>query len=213
MTATPAVAARNKGPKAAAQAEKIAESNDAPASLKLPSDLRSYHDELLKAHATPYPAVWDDEVTYVEAKQPAAIGKVLTRVLHHGLVNAKIAYVFRKSIKHGDTPRGAQASKVGGKLHYFSELDLLVEVNHDIWRKLTPERRVALIDHELTHFTRGDSSYETVEHDIEEFGVIVRRWGFWTTDLQRFSSDMDKAKQLDIFATPIAAAAKPTDVQ
>lgn len=187
--------------------------DNAPKTLRLPVELRGVHDELLKAHVTPFPAVWDDGVTYVEAKQPAAIAKVLIRVLHHGLTNAKIAYVFRKSIKHGDGSLLGKASKIGGKLNYFSGLDLLVEINHDRWQNLSPERRIALIDHELTHFTRGDTSYELVQHDIEEFGVIVRRWGLWTQDVERFASSVERARQLDIFSAPVAAAAAPTSVQ
>jgi hypothetical protein len=188
-----------------------------PKTLRLPDALRSYHDALLKAHNTlAYPAAWDDDQTYVKAEQPAAICKVLIKALHPELVNANIAYVFRKKLSRNDRPRLAQASKVGGKLNYFTNLELLVEVNHETWLTLTPERRIALLDHELTHFSQAANesgfSYEMVEHDLEEFGSIVRRWGFWSTDVERFASSIEKARQLDIFSGPIEKAAAATTV-
>jgi hypothetical protein len=223
MTATPTPAAdRSKSGLRKESGKRldatIAKANElaAPKSLRLPDALRSYHDELLKACATPFPPVWDDDATYVKAEQPAAIAKVLTRALHIELQNAQLAVVFRKAIKTHDKSIGAKASKIGGKLNYFTELDLLIEVNHEVWQNMTAERRIALIDHELTHFARAESgtggSYEMVEHDIEEFGSIVRRWGFWSTDVERFASSIEKARQLDIFSAPIEKASTPSTV-
>ena len=214
MTATPAEVPNGKGkgksPSAKpAAAPTAAPTNEPPKSLKLPRDLRGVHDELLRALITPVPAVWDDAVTYVDAKQPAAVAKVLVKALHPELVNAKIAYLFRKSIKSGDRALLGKSSKIGGKTQFFTELDLSIEINWDKWQNLTSERRIAMMDHQLTHFTRGESSYEMVGPDIEEFGSIVRRWGLWTSDIQRFASSVKTGEQLDIFAAPIADASAP----
>jgi hypothetical protein len=215
MTATPATIPTTKGPKSAKRPAKIAETapvaQPAPTQLKLPDGLRSYHDELVKALATPVPAVWDDAVTYSKADQPKAVAKILIRALHSGdCLNAKLEVVFRKRLSDHGKQVGAKASTVGGKLNYFTDIDLLIEVNHEVWLRLTPERRIALIDHELCHFTRhedeGRARFALLPHDVEEFGVILRRWGLWEPGLERFASSVEKARQLDIFAAPIAAA-------
>jgi hypothetical protein len=177
-----------------------------PKTLKLPDALRSHHDALVKALATPIFFEWDDEgLAYVKADQPAAIGRVLISAIHYELANAKIGYVFRKKMADHDRKRMAQASRVGGKLNYFSNLDLLIEVNHEEWVMLSDERRIALIDHELCHFSLnidddGKKSYALLSHDVEEFAAIVRRWGLWKVDLERFGRAVESSRQLDIFA-------------
>jgi hypothetical protein len=180
--------------------------------LKLPDLLRSHHDALVKALAKPIPMEWDEEATYIKAEQPAAIGAVLVRALHEELVNADVAFLFRKKLTDHDRTRLAQASRVSGKLNYFTQLDCLVEVNWEQWVNLSDERRIALIDHELCHFSRevsdeGETKYVLLSHDVEEFSAIVRRWGLWKVDLERFGKAVEKARQLDIF-TAIDPATK-----
>jgi hypothetical protein len=173
--------------------------------LKLPDLLRSYHDELVSACARPLLVEWDDLVTYAKCPQAAAIGAVLVSVLHTDLVNANIGYLFREKLSDRDRTRLAQASRVSGKLAFYSDLDLMIEVNWEAWRFLSDERRIALIDHELCHFAEhiddeGECSYKLVSHDVEEFSSIVRRWGLWKLDLERFGKAVENARQLDIFA-------------
>lgn len=45
---------------------------------------------------------------------------------------------------------------------------------------------------EATEVEQGD--LQLLPHDIEEFGVIVHRWGLWRSDVQDFS----KAVQLHL---------------
>ncbi len=185
--------------------------------LKLPDALRSHHDALVKALATPIFWEWPEETTYVDADQPEAIGAVLVRAIHDELANAKIGYLFRKKMQEHDRTKLAQASRVGGKLNHFTNLDCLIEVNHEKWVLLTDERRIALIDHELSHFALniaddGAKSYVMVSHDVEEFSSIVNRWGFWTSDIERFGRAVERARQLDIFKaidpSPVGEQAK-----
>jgi len=98
----------------------------------------------------------------------------------------------------------AQASKVTGKLHHYSRLDFLIEVNWTKWASLSPARRLALIDHELTHCSReetddGETKYVLLPHDIEEFHSIVRRWGAWRPQLADFANAMGEGQQLGLF--------------
>ena len=94
---------------------------------------------------------------------------------------------------------------MGGKLEYFSELQLLVEVNWEAWFLLTPAQKVALIDHELCHFGReedektGEVTYVTLPHDVEEFAAVVQRWGIWKHDLERFARAVTDAPQGELF--------------
>jgi hypothetical protein len=187
--------------------------------LRLPDLLRSYHDQLVKALTKPVPfGDWDETQTYVDADQPAAIAAVLIRALHDDIRNAELRCVYRKKLADRDRVRLAQASRVGGKLQFFAQFDLLIEVNWEEWVYLTDERKIALIDHELCHFSleiddEGKQKYVMLSHDIEEFRAIVDRWGLWKPDVQRFAMSIERGRQLDIFASvdpvPSGATAFP----
>jgi hypothetical protein len=146
--------------------------------------------QMVRALNTAILASWPEDTTYHEAAQPAAIGGVLVSTLHRHLIGAKIGYVFRKDMASHDKTTLAKASKAGAKLGFFTELDLLIDVNHEAWLKLSSEQRVALIDHELCHFgteeTDKGTRYVLLSHDVEEFGAIVSRWGLWKPDLRTF---------------------------
>jgi len=131
---------------------------------------------------------------------------VLVRAIHDDIKNAKLRVVYRKKLSDRDRTRLAQASRVGGKLNFFSGLDLLIEVNWEEWKFLSDERKIALIDHELCHFSleiddEGKKKYVLLSHDIEEFRAIVDRWGLWKPDVQRFAVSIERGRQLDIFAS------------
>lgn len=146
------------------------------------------------ALATPIPGgEWPEDTKYRAAAQPKAIAGVLVEHIHKHLVNAEIGFLYREKITgRGDSVVLGKASAVSGKLHHYSKLDLLVEINWEAWGKLTPDQRVALMDHELEHFKRDDEkgTYYLVDHDVEEFSSIVRRWGLWLPDLKRFEAAM-----------------------
>ena len=51
---------------------------------------------------------------------------------------------------------------------------------HDQWEILTPEQRVALVDHELSHCRlRGGAVPALVQHDFSEFNAVFLRHGPW----------------------------------
>lgn len=138
------------------------------------------------------PAKWNDEDAFCAADQADRIGSALILAdVHKHLNNTRIGYLFRKKMTgRGDRIRLAHASLVGGKLQYFSELDFLVEINWEAWMHIEPHQRVALMDHELCHFgvdrTGEDVKHLILHHDVEEFGAIVKRWGFWEQGLATF---------------------------
>lgn len=171
----------------------------------VPDALRSHAEALTKALAVATLAKWnedDDAPPYVDAEQPEAIGKALVKALRPELRNAKIGYLFRKTISRGGTTVWAQASKVGGKMHHFTHLDFLIEINWTAWHVInTPARKLALIDHELEHCGHNTETdkYVLVPHDIEEFSMIARRWGSWRPQLAQFANALAEGSQLGLF--------------
>lgn len=137
------------------------------ADLVLPDILREHQFEIAEALAQPLLMNWDEEWSFHSAAQPEAIGHVLVEAIHSDIHDASIGYLYREKIKTRDRIVLAQASKVSGKLAHYSNLDLLVEVNWTAWRRLSPLQRVALIDHELCHFSsEPDRSWAEVCDDL-----------------------------------------------
>lgn len=168
----------------------------------LPDALRSQYDKLKAAFAVAYPMTWDDEDTYREAHQPAAIGDILTVTIHRHLRDKSIGYVFRQKMERNGRIVLGKASKVGSKLAYFSQLEFLIEINWLAWAALSGRQRVALIDHELSHCgteeTDDGEKLIMIAHDVEEFGSIVQRWGLWVPDLVAFAK---VTQQLDMWTS------------
>ncbi len=171
--------------------------------LRLPGELRECQKALTAALAQPLLAEWPEGAEYRDAPQPEAIGNTLIAAIHDDLVNTEIGFLFRESIKSRGRAIGAKASKVSGKLAHYSNLNFLIEVNWEAWKLLTGMQRVALIDHELMHFsvedTEDGTKYSLVHHDIEEFHAIARRWGKWTRDVERFAHALEQSQQGDMF--------------
>jgi hypothetical protein len=171
--------------------------------LKLPDALESFRPQLVDALSAAVPAQWDEEEKLIEAEQPAAVAGIVIRALHPHLRNKDIGFLFREKIEERGKITLAKASKVSGKLAFFSNLDFLVEVNFEAWKVMPREAKIALMDHELCHFDvesgeTGDKNV-LVSHDVEEFGAIVRRWGLWKQDLKLFAHAVRDADQIGLF--------------
>jgi hypothetical protein len=141
---------------------------------------------------------------YRVAEEVAELAAELILEVHGHLSEAKICYLFRTDewTKKGGRYVYGKASKVPEQWRYLSGYDLLVVINQSVWTTLTPERRAALVDHELCHFERIDDaagnvkSWTLVDHDVEEFIGVVRRHGLWKEDV----SELVKAgQQMQIF--------------
>jgi len=120
----------------------------------------------------------------------------------------EIRYVFRdKAQKSKGRIVLGKAHKVGGMACYLihsapGDLNefgdqagdmFVVEIAADAWENLTTRQRIALVDHELCHFTieidegTGEIVRKIVGHDVEEFNVIASRHGAWKPDLTEFA--------------------------
>lgn len=172
--------------------------------LKLPDILREHRQDIEAALAKDDYVSWPSGASYVDAEQPRAIGGVIVDAIHAKLANSMIGYLYKEKMPHHDRALLAKASKVGGKLQHFTHLDFMIEVNWSRWVLLDRNQRLALMDHELSHFdigedAKGNPKNVLKSHDIEEFGHIVRRWGLWKRDLKSFEKAIRAGAQIDVF--------------
>lgn len=128
---------------------------------------------------------------------------------HPDLEGAKIALAWRKRIKadkDGHTLLG-RCMKASDLQRELVNWDFVILLNKEVFQNpsFTPDKRLALIDHELCHATRvlykfyapandeyGRSVWRTRKHDIEEFVCIVERHGCYKKDLEKFAESLLK---------------------
>ncbi|MGE5590975.1 MAG: putative metallopeptidase [Bacillota bacterium] len=143
---------------------------------------------------------------FLESPEAQEIAERLISQYHEHLLEAKIAYAKRYGTwtSKGQTVLG-RAVKVSERDKLFHGYDFLVIVNADEWLRLTPEQRVALVDHELCHCQRAvnaDGDYvETKDgkpvwtiagHPVEEFPEIVDRHGAWDANLKLLAKKLKR---------------------
>lgn len=170
--------------------------------LKLPRDYADLDLKFAQALSTPVKERWPGkDVKFEKAEQPEAIGKVLGRSeFHPHSAGLHVAYLFRPEILTAGEPRISTTSAASAKLEFLTGLDFLLEFSHKVWVKLTPEQRIAAVDHALTAITHDleTDSYGIRPFDVEEFSQIVNRWGLWTPQLKGFGAALELA-QIELF--------------
>ncbi len=110
---------------------------------------------------------------------------------HPHLEAAKIAYLFRTG------PWKSRNQTVPGKAaiaqqmwQFLSGIHLVLIINQLVWQNLTNNRRRALLDHQLSHFTEpktdkaGILKWGTREPDLKEFSQVIKRHGICIGDPQ-----------------------------
>lgn len=167
--------------------------------MRVPQPLSGHVRALTEALATPALAAWPEGEAYQDAPPPAAIAKIIIPVLHRHLLEpgkARIIHLFKENL-----PRSlAKAEKVGAKVRFLSDWDFTIEYDWTQWRQLSAEQRIALVDHELCHCAYDSDSEKWVlrEHDVEEFGEVVDRWGLWRPALTEFGGAMRQHLQTEL---------------
>ena len=138
---------------------------------------------------------------YYEADDVAKIAGDLIPQYHQHLQNVPILYYF-------DTGRmkdAATMAKRSEKEIFISGYKFAVQVSKRQWDELNDKQKVALVDHELCHaYVSPEGDLEIIDHDIEEFSVIVNRHGIWNDRLKHFAPIA--SEQLEIFAQKAKAA-------
>lgn len=137
---------------------------------------------------------------------------------HPHLQDAKdlIGYYFRD----GASDWAGKAKKCTAFERHVTGYMLFVFINQDAWDSLKHDQRLALVDHELCHFSRKNEriydeekkewkdnwldaedpgSWGMREHDVEEFSDIIQRHGLWETGIEKFAVAVRQAEhQMDL---------------
>ncbi|HMJ58071.1 MAG TPA: putative metallopeptidase [Gemmatimonadales bacterium] len=169
--------------------------------LKLPRDLADLDLKFAKALNAEVRQLWPEGEKFLKAEQPEEIAKILIRTkLHDRLMNAKLAYLFREDILSRGDSKLTVSAKAGGPLAFLTGFDFVVAFNHKLWLRLTPEQRLACVDHALSACERDPESgaYSVRLPDVAEYSGVVQRWGLWTPPLRGFGVAVESA-QLEIF--------------
>jgi hypothetical protein len=112
----------------------------------------------------------------------------------------------------------AHLPRVQGKLSglFYSMLaerygrlpDYIITLDHDYWMEESSEiEREALLYHELCHCVQavdkdgemrfdeaGNPVWALAPHDIEEFNLVVARYGAWSDDIKAFLGAHEKGR-------------------
>jgi hypothetical protein len=136
--------------------------------------------------------------------EPYRLLREIRNKFHGDLHEARIGLAWRKGYK-----RDVDGHMILGKCVKASDLhrelapyDFIILLNREVWldSEFTPEKKLALIDHELCHAgrshtkdgepredERGRPIWRVRKHDIEEFRCIVQRHGCYKRDLEEFA--------------------------
>lgn len=109
------------------------------------------------------------------------------------LVNARIGFLFRSEDGSSQGKRViGKAQKVPARLAALLDLDFIIWISRSTWMTLVPEKREALLHHELCHcqIDTGSEECSIVAHDVEEFNAVIEAHGFWTAEVKRTAEAM-----------------------
>ena len=136
------------------------------------------------------------------AEEAQTIAMEILPKYHHGLINAKIGFLFKnKEIMQKGKNVVGTAEKCGAKTKAVSlyqaedgeeALDFILTFAYPTWKNLTDIQKYAVVDHELSHCqvesneSTGETKTKIISHDVEEFSSIVRRHGLWQGNLEIF---------------------------
>jgi hypothetical protein len=146
--------------------------------------------------------------TYIPAPEVKDIAQELINQYHTHLADTevRIEYVFCDNVpKKGDKEIWGTMRKVTNLYAFLasskeeqdvgnSEAFFVMTISKPVWDVLTLDQKKALVDHELCHAMTeinedtGEPKLTVVPHDLEEFAVIVKRYGLWRDDVKHFVS-------------------------
>lgn len=133
---------------------------------------------------------------YVLSDEVASIAHVVInenpRFRH--IEDFRVGYALRWGVEpegRGGMHVLAKAVKAPELWATLGEFDAVLWANEMAWRHLTAGQRAALVAHELCHIGMTDKGALTMlEHDIEEFAWVARRYGQWHSGLEHFAEQL-----------------------
>lgn len=144
---------------------------------------------------------------YKLATEARQIGARIIEENHPHLLGVRVEFLFMdKTPKSKGREVWGRAKKISGLPAFLAlgpntlpdfyadqPFDLFViELSEEVWERLTPKGKAALVDHELYHCVvetddeTGDAKLGTRGHDLEEFEAILRRHGLWRESVREF---------------------------
>lgn len=154
--------------------------------------------------------------TYTPAPQVATVAQRAIAKWHPHLADVRIEYVFR------DPAAKTKGKVVLGKARKLSGLNsalvtllnpdwggeepedfFVMEIARPAWDAMDTDQRLALVDHELCHFTvevddEGQAVLKILGHDLEAFNAEVERHGLWKRDIEDFLKAAANAGRLAV---------------
>ena len=133
---------------------------------------------------------------YYPAPEAKLLAVELIAAHHTHLRNVRIEFVFQaqeSKVKGKET--WGWARKIGGLSAFLATQPawdegspfFVVGIVWPVWERLNAKARRALVDHELCHcWVEDEKTLVLLGHDLEEFGDVVKRHGFWRADVERF---------------------------
>jgi hypothetical protein len=126
------------------------------------------------------------EEKYWDAVEPKEIAtKLIQKGAFQFPTNTPICYIFiDKSARFW-----GKCSHVGGLWKFVTAYEFTIQINNEAWESMTDEQREALMYHELLHvgYDASTDKYSIVDHDLEEFAMVVSKYGLWRDSLAKFS--------------------------
>lgn len=151
---------------------------------------------------------------YKVTSEVLALAREIISLYHEDLEDARIGFIFQeeagKKLGHivlGSTTKVSERQQAAGL-----DLDFIITLAHDEWELATENARRAVIDHELCHCDFNDGDCKLAAHDIEEFQVIIDRYGLWKSDLRIIAPSFSSA-QLAMFPDAPQARGKVEAVE
>lgn len=98
-------------------------------------------------------------------------------------LSTPILYLFVDKMKDWGT-----CAHCSEKVNFACGYEFIITINHAVWSVLDERTREALVFHELCHifYDPLKDKYALFDHDVEEFGRVIARYGLWTDSVKRF---------------------------
>jgi len=140
--------------------------------------------------------------TFVIADEVAELAKKVIQIEGLDLMGARVKYLMVSPVI-SKTVAG-RCMRTSSELNFYSDADYIIEISGDVWDILDDEVKYILVHHELLHINavsndkKGTIDYKLVDHDIQDFELIIRKYGIdWFKKLKASMAEASGTDFLD----------------